>query len=1446
MYNIYLSFVFQHPRRAMANSENDLFIEFSKDFCENFDKKYDEANTVWKHILNMVKLPQMEFEKQIVDYVEKFDSENVIIPIIVKEIVPKRKVSVLGYVIILYSIYLKVYHNAGEASNIMCAIIECPFVKVFIDVDAKDDCTLPDSVTFFRDLMKEQNYDFDFIVTKRSTEFTRNFHIVSVQQFDQLTAREMNLELKNSMRSQCLNVKLIIDDDVEMWAFPSGRNHSVEGKPIMSWDEFKSIAPIDIWSPNNFKTSTSILRSNSKSRENRSNRFLEANTSENDSVQFIYMKMEKFDNFFQKYSNYIKFTYRNIRKDDLSFDMKDLLMFNPMARQRRSRTDDITKIFESFEGEEFYDIFYKTSLKYEKSLSEILDIDINSLIKFSTFDNIRDSMRMINFNRETVSKEKQYTNFILSQVQEFCGDDDAKRQEMIEDLASEFEDFDKCVRQLIWCIYDEDKNAPHIIIYLYILFTIRNGISAKCTNSFRNHFLSHFKLKFSSDDIDISRVVDLEFESVTVNFKDCEKWFTTITDLETSIHSKYSDKHECLIDIFKDIIVLMLNNGHVTSILAQFIKHKIFMRDILLCTVIALNTLQLTVQSKFILRSYVSGVIEPYTSSVSKTIVECFCGEFPFIYFLTGFYDLSLEEMWKKWSILFPPLPVEDSTNEPDPKKSKRKKKESSKKVDRPNNDIRIRFFNRCIISLYKNKSYYCFYENNKFHELCSDKMIHCVNYNNAIEFKVEPSHYSYWYRRECGIYCSITGVHEFHSPSLFSMISIETPNVLKRYGFNIHNHFNIGLKNILFDTFLKARHFIDLCNLNKTMAIILGTIYPPSAMAENDITYVFNKAQIISCDLKDVILPFSKNFCQILKNKNELHNVFLHLYCIICTMSHRCDIDLHNTIFMIDSIQTLAHDSINIDISSNCLEMEKSTDNSYTKNESLFIQLIQKAYEKHGHSIQDINNQKTTAITINEMKFNKTVFNREPNIFQIRETFDGSFQHSDLIDDFDICQIDENVFTFIFSILSWVIRLKKSQGLGNIEYFGKIFKFQTVLYEQLCEIMFETCGIFMTHSDVRHLAAYFKSFCFKTKIDVSKIKQHKVPYGYLFNPDLAINQMSMMEEEEDEVQTDLLNDIYLGIAGLILDSQFIVDIFLDLVKTLCSFTHRGNTAREALALLNRTGTGKNAFIQFILKMFKTDELQELQNDNLQNSEKDTGNILARPLNRNLVVWFDEVLSLNNTFKNIVNYGTLTERLFFKQQRGEFRINAHIIISANADPAAIDSAALARLMPIDRKMQFVEMSKNRFFDRKDGVVNTVSGTINDSLAVQLLLEKLPTGGEMHIHIVGVWLLIWLCNDIFLYNFSLPVSLRRSKTMQKQKDRYLYNAQPTKYILDNDIITFSASKYMEMEDFERMAHEKLKKLGGIFTSSNKIQNTISELKDQLNKYIVDKKIYVQFN
>lgn len=1463
----------------MATSENDLFIAFSKDFCESFDKKYNDANTVWEQILNMVKLPQKEFEKRIVEYAEKFDSENVIIPILVKELVPKTKISVLGYAIILYSIYVKVYYNAGEASNIMCAIMQCPFVKIFIDVDAKNDCTLSDSVKFFIDLLKEKNYDIDFIVTKRNNEFTKNFHIVSVQQFDQLTSRELNLDLRNILREQCLNVKLIIDDDVELWAFPSGRMHSVDGKPVMSWDEFKSIAPIDIWNTNNFKTSTSILRfrgNSTTSREDhnhhQTNRFLEASTSENDIVQFIYMKMEKFDNFFQKYSNYIKFTYRNIQMANLSFDMKDLLIFNPITRRQRSPTDDdgLAKIFESIEGEEFYDIFHKTTLNYEKTLSDILDIDINSLIKFSTFDNIRDSMKMINFNRESISKETQYKNFILNQVIEGfsggCGGDydDFKRQEIIEKLADEFEDFDKCIRQLIRCIYDEDNNAPYIIIYMYILYTNRNDIPMQCTNSFKNYFLTHFQSKFSTDDINISGVADLEFELVSnVNSKDCDNWFTSITDMNNNNHSeKFSDTHKILIQIFKDIIVLMLNNGHVTSVLAQFIKYKIFMRDILLCTVIALNRLQLTAQSKFILRSYVSGVIEPYTSSVSKTIVQCFRSEFPYIYFLTGFYDLSLDEMWSKWSKLFPlSLDVKDlMTNEPTPKKFKKSKNNKQEdKLDNKNN-VRIRFFNRCIISLYKNKSYYCFYENNRFHELCSDKSTtHIINCNNAIEFEVEPSHFSYWYRRECGIYCSITGIHEPHSPSLFSLISIQTPTELKAYGFDIHNHFNIQLKNILFDTFLKARHFIDLCILNKTMAIILGTIYStfevvPAAAAENDIKYIFNKVQIISCDLKDVILPFDKNFCQILKTKNELLNVFVHLYCIICTISHRCDIDLNNPIFMIDSIQTLAKDSINIDDISNnnrSNDVEKSADDSvmYTANESLFIRFIQNSFKKHCHSIHDINNQKKAAITINELKFNDTLFNREPNIFQIRETFDASFQcNSDLINEFDICQIDENIFTFIFSILSWIIRIRKNKGLSDIEFFKKIFKFQSVLYKQLCEIMFEIGGKFMTHSDVRHLAAYFKNFCLNTKIEVSNLKEIKIPYGYLLNPNLVIiNQMTTTTtKDEDEIHNDLLNEIYLGIAGLILDSQFILDTFLDLVKTLCSFTHRGNTAREALALLNRSGTGKNAFIQLILKMFKTDSLQELQYDNLLNSEKDTGNILARPLNRNLVVWFDEVLTLNNTFKNIVNYGTLTERLFFKQERAEFRINSHIIISANDDPTAIDSAALARLMPIARKMQFVQLSKNRCFDRKDGVVDTITGTINDSLAVQLLLEKLPTGGEMHIHIVGLWLLIWLCNDIFLYKFSLPVSLRRSKTMQTQKHRYLYSAQPTKYILDNNIITFSASKCMEMEDFEQIAQEKLKKLGGICTSNSKIQNTIAELKDQLSKYIVDKKIYVQFN
>lgn len=1408
--------------------EENIFAEFKNDICINFGKSVAEATATWNSLNSILDgNDDHQIETKMVEYVQMAFEDAAIIPVFVVDGIRKTKISVLGYAVLLFGIYLRYdKHGGNRSSSVLCTLNECPFTRVLVDCDIDDDrCCLADGqcVDIITDIIGSSAKLTKFVLTKRFNTNTRNFHLVYEQQFDPLTARHILQRIIECVAAdeRCGGIRI---DHIHTWAFPSGRCHTVNGMPKMTWKEFRSIAPIDIWTKNNFYSSlsnNSLISNYGISVEHGSTEAHMNAVSFNTEYEciFVYDGTNAYELFFRKFLNYSSFQYGNV-----SFTMAQLLGFSPNGRSRSP--DDIAQIVELIEAdvEEFYNIFYTSKISYAAPLASILSVDIEDLNIPRTFDDIDECMKLIETDRQTASEYERYIGYVLHQIGQCRCDEDNKRMQIIEEHASRFLQFDVCLERLLHLINEEDENILHITIYLYSLYCVKHSRDLSCSNAFRDNFFSYFENLFLSAE---QRQSNFLFGK-GINFMRIPDAVDVCSKLKQN--SAENNFVPDLICVFRDIIAMMLNNCHITSVLSMFLSYALFKRDPLVCIIIALNTLPISLQTKFILMSYITGLVEPYITSVTKAIVQCFCGRFPFVYFLTGFFNMDIDESWEKWLELFG---VDSFAYKPCNKRAR-------KANFSDNNNIRLlTCFNKYVAHLYRNNCYYFIYANNRFCDYdAKNQPKKFLDVAYACSVSVEPSHFAYWYRREPGIYFSITGIHEHHSPSLFSMISIRTPDELRPLSYSAFNYFNYDIKSFMLNALLKARHFIDMCNLNKTMAVVLGSIYP--SMAKKRLEYYFDMVQIVPFDLNDVSMKLPDNIREMIAGQNDLCNMLIHLYVLVCTMSYRCDIDLRNPAKFIDDIMTLATENSHIPRVANTTgdrDDDLLGNGSCSANESLFIRYIREACERYKFIDLSSAERQKSVVKLCELRFNRIKQMSEQNVFLLREYLDGSFRASEF-QSFDINDVEADVFVYTFFVLSWTIRLNEYASLSELTYFQHLYGKQTLLYSQLCNVMISTCGSFIRQSDIRHLAAYFKKFCQNSYLEIPDANRIQSPPGYA-----SVHQINNYANCDDE---SLTADIYVGIAGLVLNSQFSVDTFIDLAKILSSFTHRGNTKREALAFLNRSATGKNVLIEFILRLFKTDYQQEFKFDNLQNCDKDTGNILTRPLNSNLVVWFDEVLHLDNNFKLITNFGTLNERLFKLQQRGEFRINSHIIISANSDPSSMDIATQTRVMPIDRKMQFVDLAENRRFDRTNSVADTTLGVINNFLAAQLLLEKLPSGGELGVDIAGIYLLTWLCSDIFLYKFSLPVSQKKSKTMHERMARFIYSAQPAKYILDSRMITFSASHCMDLEDFDVQALNKLKQCKALLSSNVKTHVAIKELKDQLSKYIHGRKIYVTFN
>lgn len=1395
---------------------------FIRDCVEIFSKNVDDVHKLWAVLLNT-----HHEDSEILSAVKQRPCgliNHFTIPVHIPNKVKSGLLSSFQYHVFVAGLYMR-YINKFEPTEAQCNLNQIPFNRVVVDVDVK-----PGAVFTYRELV-------DLCINKLSGLFKKkveisitkrrgsslNFHMVCDVQVDSASYLAIVDKLRTQVEQAISPNRHVIIDRPNNWTLPGGRGHYLELAGTrdeqnlqnaensqntaynMSWCDFKKISIVDVWRFN-FNT---ILKPVFCKGEMfpPSETLLTFSTAEQIKTDFTAAgDVFVLENFFAKFIDYTK-TVVTFCATDFTVSFDNLLngwAYGTGESRGGKRGDSFSlSDLSAHETEEFFDCFYDSEIIFNRPLDKFMEIEFAN--NSTDISQLHEYMHILNIpSTDQMDQRTRAIKFIKG-----CGTPKLtlsilSAKEAISKQAIQNYPWQDYVK--IFLIQIEEKYFVYYMIYLYFIYCKNNSVTPRANFLFLSNVLQEYEHVFGFNPF---------LENNQNDLFDCNLDFDPAYTPGQCPDALFSAPET--VTIFKHILEVMINSGCITSVCSMMLRSNIFdnLYSPLACVVLLLNTLDIDDQARVTLVSYISGHMESYDVSLSKAMSHCYTKN-DILYFLTGLYNQTLCQANSTFFNLFPGI----TQTGPPPGKKRKKNEELSK--DRLQV---LQCFTKYIAFAKSNKCFTYVYDSNHYIEMSGDSGY--IDKASIEAVSLEPMHSAYWYRRDAGIYFSITQQHELHTPSLYTLLYIETAPQIKQYGLEIFNTNNFDLKSQILDCLLKMNHFLRHCDNNKFLFILLAPVLDVD-VDPLKIDYITDAIKIIDFDLNTKgDLPDFRSVC---KNYPLVYEAISYLHAVICTMSLRCKIDLNNPAAFIEQcgINYLQRDNIPQQSAelfpTSGYDIKSNTEDQY----SLFMKHLIEAARKFDQmdATEDVSDGDTlTTITLGETQFKSD--NSEPiNEFIARRHFNGC---RDVDMSIDVEGIPKELMKFIVLILSWLIRFEVSHSLDDTSFFKFIEDKRCELYDEFRDMVLKKTGPVMINEEMSNLKEYFKAFCENTSVELSDNFKDLLPPGYFLNP---------------KYDGPYKDDVYYGVVGLMTWGEFTIDTCVDIFRNLCAYTHRGNYKRKCLSFLKRTGTGKNVMIEKILStLFPTEWRQNFSNDDLQNCNKDAGNILSKPCSANLLVWFDEVTDLKN-IKVIANHGTLSEREFNQKSYAEYRIASHVVISTNQDPKSEDAASSLRLLPIDRTMQYVQLIKTHRFKRDNCVADSTLSFINDRFGVQLLLNRLPTGGETENDILGLFLIFWSCSDLVFYKFRSPTSNKNSPLMKKRIAEFLYKSQPANYLLDNHMIRFTATKSISLHEFDSKVTTLFTNCRSVFGPNFKISDSLSELKDLLANYISNGRIYVE--
>lgn len=731
-----------------------------------------------------------------------------------------------------------------------------------------------------------------------------------------------------------------------------------------------------------------------------------------------------------------------------------------------------------------------------------------------------------------------------------------------------------------------------------------------------------------------------------------------------------------------------------------------------------------------------------------------------------------------------------------------------------------------------------------------------------------ESREYTFWYRREIGIYNSYYGTFDAHSPSLYSGVYIETPSFM-----NNTNHFNMfdfHFRNRMFNVLMKGIHFCDALDYQRTALILCGSIYPPSRSCNfvefsgEVFSFAVSSLQVSRMDVKSN-LPCPRQLILQIYNTSLLKRLYFWMYLIICEMSQMITIEVFEPSKYIFASMDPNSDSFNVGSTKNTAHVDEEADDL----ESEHYTAISRDFMRDSFVIQSLTSwlyKDSTATTeeddspgpapisylhrlvpskmqkSNWDEFSPYLNMAKCNIFDMDEMWLNTMNMEPSEDVMKLSDIDEIIRShildvggpefelFILLLVSWHIRTVHTTPFSSTRYMTFVKAHRKELYAELLQIVEHSIGPFFSSIGHTSLVEYFRRFTEMTRIEVDSLSFHLSPPAGFVLPTRDTQYIGDVPCPDD-------TGIHEGVVSLIVQSQLNKETMVDFLKLICKCTRPVNRERISLALLNRMRSGKNVLVdELVQNVFKSNQQNSFRSHELISAESENvGNKLYLALNRNLLVSFDEVTTLPNVFKVICNNGCVAGRPLFTEGYCNLWINAHPILCSNSDPICKETAVIDRVRVFDRFYQFTSLNIDAIFPRKDAIHDINTQEINDVFAIQNLLQVLPKESTS-VCSRGLYLLIWHMAPLFAYTQTEPCTQRLTSQMQKTMTRFFNATDPAKYIISHKIVQ-SLKEPITIQAFKGDIQTVVAQDKTIPRSTNfNLNGIIHDILDRLQAYI----------
>lgn len=426
---------------------------------------------------------------------------------------------------------------------------------------------------------------------------------------------------------------------------------------------------------------------------------------------------------------------------------------------------------------------------------------------------------------------------------------------------------------------------------------------------------------------------------------------------------------------------------------------------------------------------------------------------------------------------------------------------------------------------------------------------------------------------------------------------------------------------------------------------------------------------------------------------------------------------------------------------------------------------------------------------------------------------------------------IDDNyghhIVKFVLLILSWFIRTLHTHLFTETLFFREIQQHRQLLYDELSALVFRHNGFFLYNDRITDISNVFSSYCRNVAIIVDPVFE----MSFDIDKDLYLDYDATIETC---VLPEIIKDIEDGCVSAIYQGQFIEDTNVDLNRLWARVTVPRNKHRISPLFSLHTSTGKSEYLtERCRRHFNNKYINNfLDASSLKVSDNNRGTDMAKELNTNLIVCVEEFSNLTEKFKQICGHSAITYKPLYSDIKQVFQNNATVILATNHDPKCTEEAVIARLHVYPRRIQYANVNKYMKFQRNNMCSTTTLLNVNNIMAVQMIMEKMPR--VVAENYKGNYMMTWILKRFFLFNILDPITVQTSETLQNHNKSFHSMINAGEMVLER--LDMNTTTTMTMFEFRKLVNRICEENKSLFNSKVDTYNVFTILSDKLNPWI----------